>query len=306
MEGRKPVVSIVTPCFNAEKYIQMTLESVLEQTAFKNGTAVLDYIIVDGGSTDGTLNIIKKIVFSHPLRECVTILSEPDKGMYDALVKGMLKAEGDIFAYINSDDYYNITAVEIVINIMNTHPVKWLTGWAAGYNEQGHITAMASQYLFRKTFIEKGVYGTRLPHLQQESTFWRRELNEKIDFEKLMNLKYAGDYYLWLEFIKENPLYVVETYLGGFRSRAGQLSERMDSYREEQKELTTGKINPLDKVLIIKDKIFWKINRISHLFNCVKNEEGNPVHFIYDRDNGKWVSLDWKVIMKKIKRRMKI
>jgi glycosyltransferase involved in cell wall biosynthesis len=305
MDGLKPVVSIVTPCFNAEKYIPMTLESVLEQTAFKKEIALLDYIIVDGGSTDGTLPIINKIVSAHPLRACVRIYSEPDKGMYDALVKGMLKAKGDIFAYINADDYYHITAVEIVITIMKDYPVKWLTGWAVGYNEEGHITGMRSQYVVRKRFMEKGVYGTRLPHLQQESTFWRRELNETIDKEKLRNLKYAGDYYLWVEFIKENPLYVVETYLGGFRSRAGQLSEGMDRYREEQQGLTEGKIHVVDKVMILKDKVAWKISRMSSVCNYVKNEGGKPVHIVYDRYKGKWVWLDWQEILGRIKRRIK-
>lgn len=159
----KPVVSIVTPCYNAEKYIRMTVESVLNQTAFMNGTATLDYIIVDGGSADGTLDAIKNTVSAHRLKDCIRIISEPDRGMYDALVKGMKQARGDIFSYINADDYYHVTAVEIVVHIMKKYAVQWLTGWAANYNEQGHIISMRSQYIFRKNFILKGVYGGGAP-----------------------------------------------------------------------------------------------------------------------------------------------
>jgi glycosyltransferase involved in cell wall biosynthesis len=257
----------------------MTIESVLNQTVFKNEKAILDYIIVDGGSTDKTLEVINDIIDRQTLKYCVRVVSEADNGMYDALVKGMNYAKGDIFAYINADDYYSITAIDIVINIMEKYPVKWLTGWAVGYNEYGHITGIASQYLFRRGFIAKGVYGTRLPHLQQESTFWRRELNCYIDSDKLRNLKYAGDYYIWTEFSKREDLYIVETYLGGFRSREGQLSKQMEKYNEEKRGLLEGKVSIFDKVVIIKDKVFWHINRLHRVFNCVKNECGEYVHF---------------------------
>jgi glycosyltransferase involved in cell wall biosynthesis len=273
----------------------------MNQTAFKNDKAILDYIIVDGGSTDGTLEIINKTISSHKLKNCVTVISEPDKGMYEALVKGMKKAHGEIFSYINSDDYYNITAVEIVISIMDKYSVKWLTGWAAGYNEYGHITAMNSQYLFRNDFILKGVYGTKLPHLQQESTFWRKELNENLDFEKLRNLKYAGDYYLWIEFSKICSLYIVETYLGGFRSRVGQLSKQMEKYNAEKQELLNGHINIFNKIIIIKDKIFSRINKMTPVFNCVKNEMGEYVHFVYNYNTEEWVPLSMELIIRKIK-----
>ena len=304
MENKKITVSIVTPCYNAEKYISMTIESVLNQTAFKNGRADLDYIIVDGGSTDGTLKIIDNIINRHILKKSIKIISEPDNGMYDALVKGIKLACGDIFAYINADDYYNISAMDVVITIMEKYPVKWLTGWAIGYNEHGHITEMSSQHLFRGKFIAKGVYGTKLPHLQQESTFWHKELNEYIDFEKLKKLKYAGDYYIWTEFSKKECLYIVETYLGGFRSREGQLSKQMGKYNKEKRELINGRINIFDKIVIKKDKILWHINKIHKVFNCIKNECGEYVHFTYDHIRGEWVRLSFYFIKSRIIKRI--
>jgi glycosyltransferase involved in cell wall biosynthesis len=283
-------VSIVTPCYNAEKYIHTTVVSVINQTAFKTGKATLDYLIVDGGSQDKTLKTVMNSIEGHPLKHCVRIISEPDKGMYDALAKGMSHAKGDVFAYINADDYYNITALDIVLSIMEKYPVKWLTGWAVGYNEFGHITELTSPYLFRKNFIAKGVYGTRLPHLQQESTFWRRELHSYINFDTLRNLKYAGDYYIWTEFAKREDLYIVETYLGGFRNREGQLSKQMEKYNAEKFGLLQGKISLFDKMIITKDKVFWRINKFRR-FNCVKNESGRYVHFIYDNRIQEWIPL---------------
>jgi glycosyltransferase involved in cell wall biosynthesis len=284
----------------------MTVESVLNQTAFHNGNAELDYIIVDGGSTDKTLEVINNIVNRHALKHCVSLISEPDNGMYDALVKGMKYARGDIFAYINSDDYYSVTAIDIVVTIMEKYPVKWLTGWAIGYNEYGHITGIASQYVFRRGFIAKGVYGTRLPHLQQESTFWRKELHSYIDFEKLRTLKYAGDYYIWTEFSKREYLYIAETYLGGFRSREGQLSKQMEKYNAEKRELLRGKVNIFDKIVILRDKIFWRINNVHRIFNCVKNESGGYVHFIPDYLNHEWIPLNLdKVFIEFIRNRIR-
>ena len=296
-------VSIVTPCYNAEKYIRTTMESVLNQTAFKNEKAILDYIIVDGGSKDGTLKIINDVIKQHVLKNCVKVISEPDNGMYDALVKGIKQARGDIFAYINADDYYNINAIDIVLTVMDKYPVKWLTGWAVVYNENGHITAINSQYLFRKKFIAKGVYGTKLPHIQQESTFWRRELNEKIDLEKLSELKYAGDHYLWTEFSKTENLFIVETHLGGFRRREGQLSKNTDQYHKEKSILSHRKINIFNKLLILNDKILWRLSELHEFFNCVRNENKEYAHFIYDWKVKEWTSLNKEWIINKIKQR---
>lgn len=304
MKSKKSVVSIVTPCYNSEKYICMTVESVLNQTAFKNGKAVLDYIIVDGGSTDKTLEIIKDTINNHEFKNCVKIISEPDNGMYDALSKGMNYAQGDVFSYINSDDYYSITAIEVVLSIMEKYPVKWLTGWELHYNKYGHITSIINPYFFRKDFIAKGVYGAELPFIQQESTFWRRELNDSINFDKLRNLKYAGDYYIWTEFSKREPLYIVETYLGGFRHRGGQLSKQMGKYNEEKQRLIQGKLNVLDKMLIKKDKILWNKNKMHSAFYCVRNESGEYAHFVYDGNNEEWmpfkIDFTQKNIIKKI------
>ncbi len=105
------LVSIITVCFNSEKTVARTVESVLAQTAGK-----IEYLIVDGGSTDRTLEIIESY---RPRFEekgyILDIKSEPDKGIYDAMNKGIDRAHGDIIGIINSDDWYEPEAVSTMI-----------------------------------------------------------------------------------------------------------------------------------------------------------------------------------------------
>jgi putative colanic acid biosynthesis glycosyltransferase len=104
-----PTISIVTVVYNGEKFLEKTIQSVLSQT-YKN----IEYIIIDGGSTDGTLDIIKR--YEDKIDYWV---SEVDKGIYDAMNKGALVASGDFINYLNADDRFNndTTLENIVKNI---------------------------------------------------------------------------------------------------------------------------------------------------------------------------------------------
>lgn len=100
----KPLFSIITVCFNSEKTIEQTIQSVLKQT-YKD----YEYIIIDGGSKDSTLEIINKY------RDHIkTVVSEKDDGIYDAMNKGIVLAEGSIIGLLNSDDWYEPETLQIV------------------------------------------------------------------------------------------------------------------------------------------------------------------------------------------------
>jgi glycosyltransferase involved in cell wall biosynthesis len=101
-------VSIITPCFNSERTIRQTIESVLHQT-YPN----IEYIIVDGGSKDGTVSIIKE--YTKAFNGRLRYVSEKDNGIYDAMNKGIKMSHGQLIGIINSDDYYERTAVEKVV-----------------------------------------------------------------------------------------------------------------------------------------------------------------------------------------------
>jgi glycosyltransferase involved in cell wall biosynthesis len=101
-----PLISIITVVYNGVATLEQTILSVINQT-YKN----IEYIIIDGGSTDGTIEIIKKYE-----KHLAYWISEPDKGIYDAMNKGIAKATGKLIGLINSDDWYELNAVEHVVN----------------------------------------------------------------------------------------------------------------------------------------------------------------------------------------------
>lgn len=244
-------ITIVTPCFNAEQYIEETFCSVINQTAILSKRAELEYIICDGNSTDSTLDIIQKYRNSS-----VKIISEPDSGMYSALAKGLKLASGDIVAYINAGDYYNKYAFDIVLDIFEAKGTSWLTGYNFQYNEKSYITNVFLPFKYRQRFFACGFYCTVFPCVQQESTFWSSSLNSAIDRDYLSNLKYAGDFFLWLQFSKVCSLEIVQAYLGGFKIHKGQLSSNSDAYLKEVRDLIASP-NIGDYLLAAFDRILW-------------------------------------------------
>lgn len=99
--------TIITVCYNSEKTIEKTLQSVLSQTEQD-----YEYLIIDGVSTDGTLELIQN--YAPKFQGKLTLVSEPDKGIYDAMNKGIRLAKGELIGIVNSDDYYEPTALEVI------------------------------------------------------------------------------------------------------------------------------------------------------------------------------------------------
>jgi glycosyltransferase involved in cell wall biosynthesis len=227
-------ISVVTPCRNAERYIRETALSVLQQTAVESGRVELEYIVLDGKSTDGTLEVLKSLG-----SKGIRVVSERDDGMYDALAKGLRSVTGHVVAYLNAGDYYHKSAFDVVLDVMESKGAAWVTGLNVIYNDQSQVVATFLPYRYRREFLQCGLYdGRHLPFVQQESTFWRSELHQLVDFDRLAKLRYAGDAYLWSCFARGYELRIVNAYLGGFRSHAGQLSEQMESYRRELRSIS--------------------------------------------------------------------
>lgn len=217
-------ISIVTPVFNGEKYLEKCILSVMNQN-YQN----YEHIIVDGGSTDGTLSVIKKYDGKYPMKW----ISEKDNGMYDAIRKGFAMADGDIFAWLNSDDVYFPWTFSVVNNTIS-NGVKWCTGMNAIQNENDILFAVRNIRYYKQKWLSKGYYGRVFGTVvQQESTFWSRELWEKADTERFGTYHLAGDWMLWREFAKQEPLYSVSTVIGCFRIHDGQLSSAKEKYYEE-------------------------------------------------------------------------
>ncbi len=269
--------SIVTPCLNAAVHIEETVASVLGQSSLRQGTDSLEYIVCDGGSTDGTLEILRR--FENP---GMKVLSLRDGGMYDALARGLRGAGGDVLAYLNAGDYYHPHAFSVVREVMAAHPdCRWLTGYAVDYSESGAAFCVTLPYRFRRRLHRCGAYGRFLPFVQQESTFWRRELMDKVDLDRLAGFKLAGDQYLWRSFAETADLHVAAACLGGFRHHAGQLSEAVAAYFAERESLVEAP-GALDFALILCDKLLW------HAPPAVKKWANPRGLHIYDPRSDRW------------------
>jgi glycosyltransferase involved in cell wall biosynthesis len=236
---------IVTPCWNAEDFIGDTVRSIVRQTALARPGTTLTYIVADGGSTDSTLDIVRKLWRETPSAN-LRIISEPDSGMYDALAKAFaLDVRGDVYAYLNAGDMYSPTCWDVIEYCFTQLNVAWLTGMRVKYNESGTVFEAFTPYPYSRQLITGGYYGIRRgagSFIQQESTFWNRALMERIDLDVLKTFRLAGDFYLWKTFAEVVDLAVVGAHLGGFRVHQGQLSEAMGSYRLEARRVITGSV----------------------------------------------------------------
>lgn len=247
--------SIVTPTFNSKDYLSETIDSVISQ----KGNFDIEYIIVDGGSTDGTQEIVscyirklkeKKIQINCNSVE-IRFYTEKDEGMYDAINKGFLVAKGDYYAWINSDDIYlpgAFYSVEIIFQQYSD--VKWLKGITSYISGNSIIYKTGSPNIYDKNWISYGVYGRSKYFIQQDSVFWRGELWDKVGgIDK--TLKLAGDFYLWKKFSIHETLFSVNAHFSCFRKVSGQLSGNLDDYRKEM-----NLISSTPKILNLKIRIY--------------------------------------------------
>jgi glycosyltransferase involved in cell wall biosynthesis len=160
-----PLVTIVTPCFNSAAFIEHTINSVANQTYSR-----IEHIVVDAGSTDGTVDIIKRNEKSISLW-----VSEPDAGQADAIRKGFFMSSGEILAWINADDVYPEDAVETAVAELLRSPVDVVYGNRGLIDSEGQRIGERRLTPFLSHFSRKGMlYGGF--GVYQPASFWRRDL----------------------------------------------------------------------------------------------------------------------------------
>ncbi len=246
----KPKFSVVTPCYNALRFLPETIASVLNQSAVLEGRCELQYIIVDGGSKDGTRDYLASL--NDPR---ISWISEPDQGMYDAIAKGFERANGDTLCYINAGDAYFPWAFDVVTESLADPDIDWLTGLAVLRNERGQVFQVERARRYWSRLIQGGAYGALLPYIQQESTFWRASLWGAVDVARFRKMKLVGDYFLWVCMSRQATLHGVNSTLAAFSIQPGQLSESKDRYFAEMRQLGLDPLTWRDRLLIWVDKL---------------------------------------------------
>jgi glycosyltransferase involved in cell wall biosynthesis len=205
-----PKISLVTPVFNSARYLEATLRSVLSQ-----GYPNLEYTVVDGGSTDGSLEILRG--YASQLHSWV---SEPDRGMYDAINKGFARSSGDLMGWISATDMLHAGSLFVVGSVFRTFPqVEWITGRPTGFSDEG----MAAEILKLRRWSRWAFLAGANRYIQQESTFWRRGLWERAGSRVDDSRRNASDFELWVRFFRYAKLYSVDALIGGFRSHPDSL-----------------------------------------------------------------------------------
>lgn len=204
-----PFFSIITITLNSEKYLSETIESVLTQEY-----PLKEHIIIDGGSTDGTLDIIKSY------GDAVRFISEPDSGISDAMNKGIFMSKGDVVAHLHSDDRYAPgTLSKVGEAFLANEGIKWLCGSGGFIDEKGES--------IKPIRFKRYSYNRLKTHnfLVHPSIFTRKEVFDKVGYFDT-SLRYAMDYDMWLRIGKEYTPIQTEESLSSFRVHAGSLSTR--------------------------------------------------------------------------------
>lgn len=217
---RYPKVSIVTPSYNQGQFLESTILSVLNQSHPN-----LEYIIIDGGSTDGSVQIIKKY---H--KYLAYWISEKDGGMYDAINKGLKMASGDILAYLNSDDLYMPGTFQIITEYFQKHPeVALVYGDCVFINEREEYMYTYHYPCFKwRRFILLNWCS-----ILQQGSFWRRDIHKKIGYFN-PEFKMAGDFEFYARVGKHFQIGHLRKKLAMYRLHKKSLSAtRQDKNQEE-------------------------------------------------------------------------
>jgi glycosyltransferase involved in cell wall biosynthesis len=216
-----PKISIITPSFNQGRFIERTIKSVLGQ-----GYENLEYIVVDGGSTDDTLDILKK--YDKDLKW----ISEKDQGQSDAINKGIRISTGDIIAYLNSDDVYEAGALNKVAGYFEENPeVQWLTGRCRIIDEDDRERRrLITRY--KNFFLARYSYNILLVvnFISQPATFLRREVIDELGPFALHHHR-VMDYDYWLKAGGAGG--------GGGRFTPGIINEYLASFRVYRESKTS-------------------------------------------------------------------
>jgi glycosyltransferase involved in cell wall biosynthesis len=235
-----PRITLVTPVYNGARFIEETIRSIVYQ-----GYPNLEYIVVDGGSSDGTVEIIKK--YENHISWWV---SRHDKGVYDALNNGFSHSTGDIMGWLNASDLLHTNGLFVVGSVFaSLRAVEWLTGRPTRFNPNGMTVDIRTLPNWSRYRFLAGAN----KYIQQESTFWRRSLWEKAGGELNAAYRDVGDFDLWVRFFRHARLYSVDALIGGYRFHPDAISSsNMQRYNERCDKIIESELKSIPWATAVK------------------------------------------------------
>lgn len=217
-----PKISIVTPSLNQGQFIEETIRSVLLQ-----GYPNLEYIIIDGESTDGSVDIIKKY------DQWISLwVSEPDNGQSNAINKGFANASGDLYAWINADDLYEPSTFSLVAaNFLKNPDAVLIYGDCMNIDESGKIFSISKSTNYNRNRLIR-----YLPnYIAQPTAFFRSLAFDGLD----ESLHYAMDYDLWIRLGERGSAIYLSKFLAKFRvHKCSKTFEGITSYWPEVRRIS--------------------------------------------------------------------
>jgi len=211
--------TVITPVLNGDKYLADAIKSVINQSC-----PHWQYFIIDGGSTDKTLEIANRYA---EVDNRITVVSGKDRGMYDAICKGIELSGGEWIHWLNADDVLLPWCISEVVKYANAFDCDWIYAVPSWFDESGNMIGLGRIEYCPRWLIEKGAYYGGVGVLQQESIFFSRKLFERLSQEEIevfRSFQLAGDYWLWRRFAKRSELAVLPVVVGGFRLTGENLS----------------------------------------------------------------------------------
>ncbi|MBW2021184.1 MAG: glycosyltransferase [Deltaproteobacteria bacterium] len=250
-------ISVITPSFNQGKYIERTILSVINQ----RGSFELEYIIIDGGSTDNTLDLIKKY------QDSLTWISETDRGQSDAINKGFNMATGDLFAWLNADDTYEENALSEVVERYREYRFKWCFGNCRNINEDDQeIRRLITRYKIAES--KRYSYRRLLSKdfISQPAVFFTKDIYREIGPLDI-NCQYSMDYDYWLRIAKKYNPHYINKFLANFRwhgeskNSTNYKKAAYETYLTAKRHATTQ-----DKYLILRHYLHYRMLSLVYRF----------------------------------------